>query len=344
VENHRLLPCRRIGGWLLLATVLLAAGCRSAPVTGRRQMLLLPEAQELSMGLTSYQDVVAKEPASQNAQYVAMVERVGERIAAVADKPDYAWEFRVIASDVQNAFCLPGGKVAIYEGIMPICENEAGLAVVMSHEVAHALARHGGERMSQSLAVDGVKQAVSYATQTQDETRREILLKAYGVASEYGVILPYSRKHESEADHIGLMLMAQAGYDPSEAPRFWQRFATAQQGQKPMEFLSTHPSDARRASDLEALLPEAMKLYVTAPRRHGLGEGLAAAGGTDMLPVTSPNSELKVATEQTVSQSNLRSTSQPDHWQDASATRASVTDEPTALKNWWSPQLLAPPK
>lgn len=336
--------CGLLAGLLLAASVLASAGCRSAPVTGRRQMLLLPEAQELSMGLTSYQDVVAKEPASQNAQYVAMVQRVGERIAAVADKPEYAWEFRVIASDVQNAFCLPGGKVAIYEGIMPICENEAGLAVVMSHEVAHALARHGGERMSQSLAVDGVKQAVSYATQTQDETRREILLKAYGVASEYGVILPYSRKHETEADHIGLMLMAKAGYDPSEAPRFWQRFATAQQGQKPMEFLSTHPSDARRASDLEALLPEAMKLYVTAPRRHGLGEGLAAAGGTGILPVSSGNSESKVATEQTVSQSNLRSTSQPGHWQDASATRASVTDQPTALKNWWSPQLLPPPK
>ena len=347
---ERFAVTRRICSWLLAglllaASVLATAGCRSAPVTGRRQMLLLPESQELSMGLSSYQDVVAKEPASQNAQYVAMVLRVGERIAAVADKPDYAWEFRVIASDVQNAFCLPGGKVAIYEGIMPICENEAGLAVVMSHEVAHALARHGGERMSQSLAVDGVKQAVSYATQTQDETRREILLKAYGAASQYGVILPYSRKHESEADHIGLMLMAKAGYDPSEAPRFWQRFATAQQGQKPMEFLSTHPSDARRASDLEAILPEAMKLYVTAPRRHGLGEGLAAAGGTGVLPVSAPSSESTVAAEQTSAADNLRSSSQLEHWQDASATRASVTDQPvTALKNWWSPQLLAPPK
>jgi predicted Zn-dependent protease len=315
VESFRLLAYGRIGDWLLLVVMLLATGCRSAPVTGRRQMLLLPESQELSLGLTSYQDVVAKEPASQNAQYVAMVQRVGERIAAVADKPDYAWEFRVIASDVQNAFCLPGGKVAIYEGIMPICENEAGLAVVMSHEVAHALARHGGERMSQSLAVDGVKQAVSYATQTQDETRREILLKAYGAASQYGVILPYSRKHESEADHIGLMLMARAGYDPSEAPRFWQRFATAQQGQNPMEFLSTHPSDARRASDLEALLPEAMKLYVTAPTRHGLGEGLAVA----VPPAT---------------------VSPAGHKAEASVSDQQVT----ALKNWWSPQLLAPPK
>jgi predicted Zn-dependent protease len=306
---------------LTLAITGLATGCRSAPVTGRRQMLLMPETQEVSMGLTSYQDIVGKEPVSTNAAYIETVERVGQRIAAVADKPDYQWEFRVIASDVQNAFCLPGGKVAIYEGILPICENEAGLAVVMSHEVAHALARHGGERMSQSLAVDGVKQAVSYATQKQDETRREILLKAYGVASEYGVILPYSRKHESEADHIGLMLMAKAGYDPSEAPRFWQRFAVAQQGNKPLEFLSTHPSDARRAGDLESLLPEAMKLYVTAPSRFGLGEGLAA----HHRPATPAAS----------------TASRPAAVMPASATSAASV---SSVKDWWSPQLLAPPK
>ncbi len=309
-----------LAGWLVLALVSLSADCRSAPVTGRRQMLLLPETQEVSLGLTSYQEIVAKEPASTNQAYIDMVERVGQRIAAVADKPGYQWEFRVIASDVQNAFCLPGGKVAVYEGILPICENEAGLAVVMSHEVVHALARHGGERMSQSLAVDGVKQAVSYATQTQDETRREILLKAYGVASEYGVILPYSRKHESEADHIGLMLMAEAGYDPSEAPRFWQRFARAsqtgaQQGNKPLEFLSTHPSDARRASDLDTLLPEAMKLYVTAPTRYGLGEGLAVSQRPS-APVQS--TVMPVSTGSTTSAS--------------------------AIKDWWSPQLLSMPK
>jgi predicted Zn-dependent protease len=302
---------------LTLALACMTAGCRSAPVTGRRQMLLMPETQEVSMGLTSYQDLVAKEPASTNRAYIEMVERVGQRIASVADKPDYHWEFRVIASDVQNAFCLPGGKVAVYEGILPICENEAGLAVVMSHEVAHALARHGGERMSQSLAVDGVKQAVSYATQKQDETRREILLKAYGVASEYGVLLPYSRKHELEADHIGLMLMAKAGYDPSEAPRFWQRFATAQQGQKPLEFLSTHPSDAQRASDLESLLPEAMKLYVSAPTRFGLGEGLAASHRP--APPSPSQSAVTPAS-------------------------ASTPQSVAAVKNWWSPQLLAPPK
>ncbi len=280
-----LLYIMRVGLPLAAAALLVTGtGCRSAPVTGRPQVLLVPEQQELSLGLTSFQEVIAKEPASTNRQYVEMVERVGQRIAAVAEKPEYQWEFRVIASPTQNAFCLPGGKVAIYEGIMPICENEAGLAVVMAHEVAHALARHGGERMSQSLAVDGVRQAVSYATQTQDATRREIMLRAYGVASEYGVLLPYSRKHESEADHIGLMLMAKAGYDPSEAPRFWQRFGAAQAGNPAIEFLSTHPSDARRAGDLAALLPEAMKVYLSAGERHGLGEGLAMADSSSNLP------------------------------------------------------------
>jgi predicted Zn-dependent protease len=240
-------------------------------------MLLMGEDSEKAMGASAYQEVVSKEPASQNRQYVDLVNRVGQRIAAVAGKPEYQWEFRVIASPQQNAFCLPGGKVAVYEGIIPVCQNEAGLAVVMSHEIGHALARHGGERMSQGYAVDAAKQAISYVTQTQEQQKREAVMKAYGLASQYGVILPYSRKHESEADHIGLMLLAKAGYDPAEAPRFWQRFAAAQQGTKPAEWMSTHPSDNRRAEDLTKLLPEAQKLYAAAPVKYGLGEVLAAA-------------------------------------------------------------------
>lgn len=264
--------------WLAVAAVVLAgSGCRSAPVTGRKQMLLLPETNELSMGATAYQDTVTKEPPSQNAQYVAMVNRVGQRIAAVAGRPDYQWEFRVIAKPEQNAFCLPGGKVAVYEGILPICESEAGLAVVMSHEVAHALARHGGERISQGYAVEAAKQAMAYATQSQDEQRKEMIMKAYGMASQYGVILPYSRKHEAEADHIGLMLMAKAGYDPAEAPRFWQRFAQSHQGSQPMEFFSTHPSDETRAASLLSLLPEAQNLYNASPEKWGRGEMIALA-------------------------------------------------------------------
>ncbi len=247
-------------------------GCRTTPITGRRQVLLLPESQEVAMGLSAYDEITNTETASTNEQYIQLVNRVGQRIAAVADRPDYKWEFRVLASDAQNAFCLPGGKVAVYEGIMPVCANEAGLAVVMSHEIGHALARHGGERMSHNYAVEGVRQAVQFVTRKQKDENRELVLQAYGVASEYGVVLPYSRKHESEADHMGLMLMAKAGYDPAEAPRFWLRFGAMGQGPTPPEFLSTHPSDDRRAEDLAALLPEADQLYATVATKYEQGE------------------------------------------------------------------------
>ena len=267
-------------GRLLILSVFVAGmlvswcGCRSTPVTGRRQLLLVPEAQEKQMGITAYQEVLKDEKPTTNAEYQQMVERVGRRIAAVAGRPDYDWEFKVIASDERNAFALPGGKVAIYEGILPICQSEAGLAVVMSHEVAHALARHGGERMTHQSIQNGIQQAVNIATQDRDEKKRKLLLAAYGAASQYGVVLPYSRKHESEADHIGVKLMAQAGYDPSEAPRFWERFATVKGEGGPMEFMSTHPSDARRAADLRALMPEAMEFYEKAPAKFGLGSPL----------------------------------------------------------------------
>jgi predicted Zn-dependent protease len=220
-------------------------------------MLLLPEQQEIAMGLSAYEEVTASEPASTNAQYIEVVNRVGQRIAAVSDRPDYQWEFRVLQSDTLNAFCLPGGKVVVYEGILPVCANEAGVAVVMSHEIGHALARHGGERMSQNYAVEGMRQAVQYITRKQEEKNRELVLQAYGVASKYGVVLPYSRKHESEADHMGIILMAKAGYNPAEAPRFWARFESMNQGPKPPEFLSTHPSDQHRVLELAELLPEA---------------------------------------------------------------------------------------
>ncbi len=248
-------------------------GCRSAPVTGRKQLLMMPESQELTLGLQSYGEVTSKSKESSNSRFIELVSRVGHRIAAVSDRSDFQWEFRVLESDEQNAFCLPGGKVAVYEGILPVCENEAGLAVVMSHEVAHALARHGGERMSQNAAVQGMKTAVGYAMQKQDEVRRDAALKAYGIATEYGVLLPYSRKHELEADHIGVMLMAKAGYDPVEAPKFWRRFGgTAAAGEKPPEFMSTHPSDDRRAETLSKLLPQAQSLYAQTETPFGTGE------------------------------------------------------------------------
>ena len=251
---------------------LLSSGCRTAPVSGRRQMLIIPESQEISMGLTAYEETLSEEPISENQEIIAMVNRVGQRIAAVADKPEYDWEFRVIAKDVMNAFALPGGKVAVYEGILPVCQDEAGLAVVMSHEVAHAIARHGGERMSHEMGVKGLGGIVKTVSQKKtSEATTEKVMQAYGAASKYGVILPYSRKHESEADAIGLILMAKAGYDPSVAPEFWERFSS-QNGEKPPEWLSTHPADARRAADLRELLPEAMKYYEAASQQLGMGE------------------------------------------------------------------------
>ncbi len=260
---------------LTVVSIISATGCRQTPVTNRHQLLnpLVPESREIAMGVSAYNELLKEEPASANQQYIAMVQRVGQRIAAVAGRPDYEWEFRVVQSPQQNAFCLPGGKVAIYEGIMPICQNEAGLAVVMAHEIAHATARHGGERMAHSAVADGVKQAIGYVMQDQTDRRREIVQTVYGVGSKYGAILPFSRKHESEADHIGLIYMAKAGYDPREAPLFWERFGQVSQGNPP-EFLSTHPSHGRRSSDLQELLPEALTYYESATQKYGNGESI----------------------------------------------------------------------
>lgn len=255
--------------------VIIVLGCQSTPVTGRKRLLIVPQGHETALGLDAYQEILKTEPVTKNEQIAAMVRRVGERIAAVSNRPDFDWEFNVIESETQNAFCLPGGKVAVYTGILPICENEAGLAVVMSHEVAHAIARHGGERMSMQTASNAVKQATSYVMRNADEQKQKIVLAAYGAGSQYGVILPYSRKHELEADEIGILLMAKAGYDPSEAPVFWERFAGAKSGDAPMEFLSTHPSDARRSAALRELLPGAMAEYEQAAQKHGLGEPLS---------------------------------------------------------------------
>jgi predicted Zn-dependent protease len=216
-----------------------------------------------------------------------MVQRVGQRIAAVSGRPDYQWEFKLFASPEQNALCLPGGKVAVYEGILPICQNEAGLAVVMSHEVAHALARHGGERMSQRYVIDGTQSLGSYVIEGRWPEQHAAIMKAYGLGTQYGIVLPYSRSHESEADHIGLLLMARAGYDPSEAPRFWTRFGQSHAGSQPAEFLSTHPNDEHRAEALIKLMPEANQLYQAAVTRFGLGEpipGVAAVAAQSSGP------------------------------------------------------------
>ena len=247
-------------------------GCRQTPVTGRRQVLLVPETKEVSLGLTAYEEVIKKQPVSTNQHFVDLVNRVGHRIASVSERPDYQWEFKVLATGEQNAFCLPGGKVAVYEGILPVCETEAGLAVVMSHEIGHALARHGGERMTENYAVQGGQMALSYLTRNQDAKRQQLVNQAYGLGTQYGVILPFSRSQELEADHIGVILMSKAGYDPAEAPRFWTRFGGSHTKQQPSEFMSTHPSDQHREEALSILLPEAKELYASATEKGGVGE------------------------------------------------------------------------
>ena len=264
--------------WLWLAaassTCTCLGGCRTTPVTGRRQLILVPETQEMALGVQAFQETVQNEPPSQNARLVSMVNRVGQRIAGVAGRDDFQWEFHLISSGEQNAFCLPGGKVAIYEGILPICVDEAGLAVVMSHEIAHALARHGGERMSQTMVVDGAKRVASTLAGKYIPDKQALLMQAYGVGTKYGVLLPYNRRQESEADEIGLTLMAHAGYDPTVAPAFWNRFGQLKEAST-AEFLSTHPSDQRRSADLLRKMDAAVEIYSTAPDKLGRGEAIS---------------------------------------------------------------------
>lgn len=233
--------------------------------------MLVPENQELQLGQQAYAEILASEQPTQHLRWQQMTERVGARLAGVVNRPSYQWDFQVFASPEQNAFALPGGKVAVYDGIMPICQNEAGLATVMSHEVAHILARHGGERMSQQATVQGLQSVVGYALQGQSPMNRDLVMRAYGLSTQVGYILPHSRSHEIEADQIGILLMAQAGYDPNEAVRFWQRFSQTGSAATP-PWLSTHPSDAHRASELQAMMPQAIAAYNLSPIRVGLGE------------------------------------------------------------------------
>jgi predicted Zn-dependent protease len=203
-------------------------------------------------------------------QLITLVERVGQQLAAVSPMPHLKWEFTLIESSQKNAFALPGGKVAIYTGILPICANEAGLAAVMGHEIAHAIARHGAQRMSQSLILTELLATTS--SSLSDHKNQKEIMAALGVGTAVGLTLPFSRSNESEADEIGLTLMAKAGYDPREAERFWSRFNKMKQGSSPPEVLSTHPADTARIEDIRRLLPKANQIYKANPLKHGLGQ------------------------------------------------------------------------
>jgi len=222
-----------------------------------------------SLAATSYRETLASSKLSTNTEQTAMVKRTGERISKAVDKyladnkiaNTFQWEFNLIDDPTINAWCMPGGRVAFYTGILPICQNEAGIAVVMGHEIAHAVANHSSERMSQEMLVQLGGMALSTALQQKSEQTQQIALSVFGVGSQVGAILPYSRLHEFEADKLGVIFMAMAGFDPNEAPKFWERMQTLSGGGAPPQFLSTHPSDAKRISELKAAIPEAMKYY-----------------------------------------------------------------------------------
>jgi predicted Zn-dependent protease len=253
--------------WVTVACALamLLAACQTVPLTGRHQLILVSEEQELSLGAEAYKKTLNESKLSGDAAASAMVRRVGERIAQVADRPDYKWEFNLVEDQTPNAFCLPGGKVVVYTGILPFTKDEAGLAVVVGHEVAHALARHGAERMStgELAGIAGQTAAVIFGG-GNPETEKQVE-QAFGIGSNVGLILPFSRHQESEADQIGLLLMAEAGYDPRQSIEFWTRMEQGKDGAPP-EFLSTHPNDKTRIKRIEGWMPEALKIYQSQPR------------------------------------------------------------------------------
>ena len=257
---------------IFLIVIINFQSCSTVPVTGRSQLNVIPSSELMSMSFQQYDQFLKENKLSTNQQQSEMIKRVGARISKAVEEyfaqknmsgelSGYQWEFNLVENEQVNAWAMPGGKVVFYTGILPITQTEAGVAVVMGHEVAHAVAEHGGERMSHQVLQQFGGMALSKVLEKESDALQGILLTAYGVGSQVGVMLPFSRLHESEADHLGLIFMAMAGYDPNEAVSFWQRMADAKGGQAPPEWLSTHPSDQTRIDDLKKALPEALKYY-----------------------------------------------------------------------------------
>jgi predicted Zn-dependent protease len=250
--------------FLVIVLVVLVA-CQTVPITGRSQLMLIEEGEEVKLGLDSYQKILGKAKISTDPRLNEQVTRVGRRIAEATGRSDYQWEFKVIEDPQANAFCLPGGKVAVYTGILPITRDEAGLAAVVGHEVAHAVARHGGERLSQQMAAQNISAAAAQTlTAGSDPAWTQMVGAAFGAGAQVGLLLPFSRSQESEADHLGLIYMAKAGYHPSAARDLWVRMGQASGGGQQSTlaaWLSTHPSSATRVTQIEGWLPEALKYY-----------------------------------------------------------------------------------
>lgn len=260
----------RLGGPALLA--LLVAGCSTVAITGRQQLSLIPTSTMMSMSGQQYAEFLESHPVSTNREQTETVRRVGQRIRQAVERhfaaegmsrelAGYAWEFNLVEDPQANAWCMPGGKVVVYTGLLPITQTETGLAVVMGHEIAHAVAEHGRERMSQQLVAQLGGMALSEALSAKPEETRRAWLAAFGAGAQVGALLPFSRLQETEADRLGILFMAMAGYDPREAVRLWQRMGQTRSGQPPPEILSTHPSDATRIRNLEKAMPEALRHY-----------------------------------------------------------------------------------
>jgi len=262
----------RKSGLAVLMGIVCLSSCTTVPIIGRKQMNLLPESTMLQMSLTEYQTFMKTSKPSSNKKAAQMVQSVGSRISTAVNKflkdngqskqiANYQWEFNLVADTTVNAWCMPGGKVVVYDGILPISQNEAGLAVVMGHEIAHALAHHGNERTSEGLIQQLGGMALDKAIESKPEATRQIFTAAYGVGSQVAFMLPYSRLHENEADRLGLILMAMAKYDPQEAVAFWERMSKLNSGAKTPVWLSTHPLDATRIAAMKKNMPEAVKYY-----------------------------------------------------------------------------------
>ncbi|MEK6781866.1 MAG: M48 family metallopeptidase [Bacteroidota bacterium] len=261
---------KKVLSLILILTILY--GCATVPVTGRKQLSIVSSDEINAMSAQQYQEVIQKGPLSTNVEQTDMIKRVGGRIQKAVEQymaqkgasdqlAGFKWEFNLIHDDkTVNAWCMPGGKVAFYTAILPICKDETGIAVVMGHEVAHAIANHGRERMSQGLVQEFGLSTIGAAMGQNPGLTSQIFQQAVGMGSQVGM-LKFSRSHESEADHIGLIFMSMAGYDPQQAPIFWERMSSLGGGQKPPEFLSTHPSDDTRIKDLQGWMSEAMGYY-----------------------------------------------------------------------------------
>src|SRR5690554_4447924 len=249
--------------------ILLLAACSTVPLTNRRQFAVIPSQQMQALGVQSYQQVLKQERISSNQADTRAIRQVGQRVTAAVEDylqeagrgeivSDYKWEFNLLQGEEINAFCIPGGKIAFYEGIMPVCQNDNGIAVVMAHEIAHAIADHSNERMTQQLSIEMGGMALSQALKEKNESVGQLALTVFGVGSQLGIILPYSRKHEQEADELGLYFMAMAGYDPREAPKLWERMLEVSTNNTP-DFLSTHPNPESRIRFLNRKMSKAMQ-------------------------------------------------------------------------------------